>query len=359
MPEAGRRRLWMKLGLSGFSVLAMLALAELGLRLVMQEKVELQGLYCRDEAAGIALTPGFHGSMRTSEFEYQVAVNQLGMRDGPVGPKPPGGLRILMLGDSFVFGVGVELASSLPKALERRLSAEGRGPIQVLNAGVPGYSPFQELQTLRRLAPVVEPDLVVLVFFIGDDWYGNARRAPPEEARRGFVPWLERGSVLFRSFNRFVLARLKGRDHYDIHRRTPPQELRERMQGVLELLDEVRTTARSAGAPLLIALCPRFTQVYSDAWSKAALIYRLRDQEYSPLEPNRAFGERLAAAGFWYLDLLEPLRAEGRHRLLHFPVDGHMNPAGNDFAAEILAAVIEPWLDRHLSPRLAVGTGGS
>lgn len=344
--------------MAALSAVLGLALGEAAVRVLSGEKVELDGLYSRDEAAGIALTPGFQGSMRTSEFEYQVAVNDLGMRDGPVGPKPPGGGRILMLGDSFVFGVGVDLASSLPKALERRLSSAPREPVEVLNAGVPGYSPFQELHTLRRLAPVVEPDLVILIFFIGDDWYGNSRRAPPEEARRGFVPWLERESVLFRTFDRFVLARLKGRDHYEIHRLTPPAELGERMERVLELLDQVRSTARSAGAPLLIALCPRFTQVYPDAWSKAALVYRLSHEEYSPMQPNRAFGERLAAAGFWYLDLLEPLRAEGERRLLHFPVDGHLNPAGNDFAAELLAGVIEPWLDRHRAAPPPAGTGG-
>lgn len=345
MPSQKRRLWWAKLSLAAASVLLTLLAAEVALRLLSREKVELEGLYSRDEVAGVALTPGFRGSMRTAEFEYGVAVNELGMRDGPAVPKPAGVRRVLMLGDSFVFGVGVELEDSLPKALARRLAAAApEAPVEVLNAGVPGYSPFQELHALERLAPIIEPDLVVLVFFIGDDWYGNARRKAPEEARRGPVAWLERRSTLYRTFDRFLLARLKGRDHYEIHRRVPPPDFERRVGEVLELLDGVRTTAASRGAPLLVALCPRFTQVYPDAWGKAALVYRLSEEQYSPLEPNRSFGGRLAAAGFWHLDLLEPLRTEGGRRMLHFPVDGHLNAAGNEFVAGLLAAAIEPWL---------------
>jgi hypothetical protein len=329
-----------------------LVLAEVAFRVVSGEHVELQGMYTGDETIGVALTPGFRGSVRTAEFDHEVSINDLGMRDGPVGAKAPGAKRVLVIGDSFVFGVGVDLEDSLPKALERRLRAALPGlGVEVLNAGVPGYSPWQELQALRKLAPRVGPDVVVQVVFMGDDWYGNARRTPPDEARRGLGERLRVHSALFRFVDRFVLSRLKGGDHYEAHRLRPSPAFAERVDGVVRLLGETRAAAAEAGAELLVVLCPRFTQVYDEAWSKASLVYRLSADDYSPLEPNRSFAERLRGAGFPVVDLLEPLREEGRRRMLHFPIDGHWNRDGNDFVASIIATAVASRLDgRRAAP---------
>lgn len=342
------RSLLAKVGLLSASLVVALLLAEAAVRLLGREKVALHGLFADDPVVGVTLTPGFSGSMRTSEFEYRVAINDLGMRDGSVAAKPPGVSRVLVIGDSFVHGVGVDLEDSLPKALERRLAAAlGPGrPVEAYNGGVPGYSPFQELHLLRRLAPAVEPDLVVLVFFTGDDFTGNAPRVPPSRARRGLRTRLSIHSSLFRAFDRFVLARLKGRERYDLHRLEPTAEFAARRREVIDLLAEVRAAAANHGAPLLVVLCPRYTQVYDSAWAKAALVYRLGEDEYSPLEPNRGFGALLEAEGFWTVDLLEPLRREGGERRLHFPVDGHWNREGNEFVAGVLAAAIAPRLAR-------------
>lgn len=348
-----------KLLLAGCSTLVALLLAEAIYRLFSGEKVELHGMYSEEEAAGVGLTPGFEGSMRTSEFEYKVSINELGMRDYSVGTKDPVTRRVLVIGDSFVFGVGVELENSLPKALERQLNAlPGYPQVQVFNAGVPGYSPFQELHTLRRIAPVLEPDLVVLVFFVGDDWFGNAPRRPPEEVRRGFKGWLQVHSALFRSFDRLVLARLKARQQYDIHRRAPPGDFVVRMQHVLELLEAIRSAAKEVGAALLVVLNPRFTQIYDDAWGKAARFYRLSEEEYDPFEPNASFVELLRERHFRVVDLLGPLREEGAQRMLNFPLDGHWNPEGNEFVASVLVKTIRPWLEDSAAGT-PVGEGAS
>lgn len=337
----GKSSLLAKLALAGVSSLVALLLAEGLFRLVSREKVELHGMYAAAPVVGAGLAPGFEGAMRTREFAYRVSINRLGMRDGPVAPKPAGRQRVLVIGDSFVFGVGVELEASLPKTLARRLDARaGATRYEGLNAGVPGYSTFHAVHTLRRLAPQVAPDLVLLVFFVGDDWFGNVPRPAPGEARKSTVERLRQGSGLYRFVDRFVLGRLKGRERYQIHRRTPSAAFGERIDSVLTLLREARATAGEHGAPLLVALCPRYTQVYDDAWAKAALVYRLDEDEFDPLEPNRTFLERLRQEGFWAVDLLPTLRREARARLLHFPIDGHWNEAGIAVAADVLAETI-------------------
>ncbi|MER3445987.1 MAG: hypothetical protein C4291_03750 [Candidatus Dadabacteria bacterium] len=111
------------------------------------------------------------------EFNYIWANNSLGMRDRerPL-KKRPGSFRILFLGDSFVQGWGVPLEQTMTILLENSLNKPKREKtIEVLNAGVFGYGPFLEYLYLKELMPSVEPDLVIVGFFpgndVGDDYF--------------------------------------------------------------------------------------------------------------------------------------------------------------------------------------------
>jgi lysophospholipase L1-like esterase len=91
-----------------------------------------------------------------------VAVNALGMR-GPerAAAKPPGTARILLLGDSFAFGWGVEEGEAFGAWLERLLTARV-GPIEVWSAAVPGWSTDQHYLYLQTRGLALDPDLVLL-----------------------------------------------------------------------------------------------------------------------------------------------------------------------------------------------------
>lgn len=81
-------------------------------------------------------------------------------------PKPPGVLRILLLGDSQAFGWGLDMADTLGVQLAAGLG--GTGEVEVVNAGVPGYNAAQEAAWLRARGLAYEPDCVV-VLYIGND----------------------------------------------------------------------------------------------------------------------------------------------------------------------------------------------
>jgi hypothetical protein len=93
--------------------------------------------------------------------------NSDGIRGVDVPPKQPGERRILLLGDSFVWGDGLIESDTISQQLQRRLDVARPG-YRVINAGIPGYDTQDELRQLRRLAPVYEPDTVVLFFFTND-----------------------------------------------------------------------------------------------------------------------------------------------------------------------------------------------
>lgn len=104
-----------------------------------------------------------------------MTVNQLGMRGGgyPVSiEKTPGVLRLLILGDSFTFGVGVRDGDTFCREIERRLSGStvsGMGTAEVLNAGVQGYNTRDQVINLEnRWLAALDPDVVLIVFYVND-----------------------------------------------------------------------------------------------------------------------------------------------------------------------------------------------
>jgi len=126
--------------------------------------------YVADPALGVRLRPGatqrvsFGGNPVT-----QVRVNASGFRgaDWPA----PGGDEVLVIGDSQVFGLGVEEGESLAAGLEKELG----GGTRVLNAGVPTWGPVEYRRALDELLPERKPKTVVYVVNFVNDPFEAAR----------------------------------------------------------------------------------------------------------------------------------------------------------------------------------------
>jgi lysophospholipase L1-like esterase len=107
--------------------------------------------------------------LTTSVSGVPFVTNSLGLRDREyAGPKPASVVRLLMLGDSFTEGAGLALEQTVARRVERALDGLRCGAYEVVNAGVASYSPILELLQLRRLAPTLQPDVVVLNFDMTD-----------------------------------------------------------------------------------------------------------------------------------------------------------------------------------------------
>ncbi len=90
----------------------------------------------------------------------QVHTNHLGLR-GPERPlaKTAGVRRVVLMGDSVTFGIGVNDADALPVQLQAALT---QTDVEVWNAGVPGYAMADFLGQLPTQVLPLQPDLVVL-----------------------------------------------------------------------------------------------------------------------------------------------------------------------------------------------------
>lgn len=108
-------------------------------------------------------------STEVPALPHRVTTNSIGYRGEEIPvEKPEGELRILMTGDSFTFGAFVNNSETLPAQLEKKLRAKcGTNSIRVINAGLSGGTIIGQAEIIKR-GLILEPDLVVLVFYEND-----------------------------------------------------------------------------------------------------------------------------------------------------------------------------------------------
>ena len=123
------------------------------------------GGFCRwHPVLGWELVPDRRATFKGPSFSVTVRHSPQGLRDRvyPV-PRRPGTRRILVLGDSVVWGWGVEQHEIFTEVLERSLPRT-----EVIAAGVPGYGTTQELLLYERRLRRFRPDVVVLALLSND-----------------------------------------------------------------------------------------------------------------------------------------------------------------------------------------------
>ena len=95
-------------------------------------------------------------------------ISEQGTRDTEVAiPKPKGTFRVLVLGDSIAYGSFVPQSKTFANRLESLLR-EQYGAVEVVNAGVMGYTAYNELQYYLAKGRQFEADVVVVAFCMND-----------------------------------------------------------------------------------------------------------------------------------------------------------------------------------------------
>lgn len=156
-PEGGRRR-WPVLLLA---LIALLGMAEGVLRVF---GYGAPVLYVNDPVVGYYPAPNQTATRRGNRIQ----INGLGMRSTEVAKaKPAGTFRILMLGDSTLYGGAyVDQDAIYANRLDALLEAEGR-TVEVLNMGVNGWGPFHETAWVEQFG-TYDADLAIITLPYAD-----------------------------------------------------------------------------------------------------------------------------------------------------------------------------------------------
>jgi len=140
-----------------------LAVLDFGLRPFVVPKTTL---FVEDPELGWRMKPNAEGEWG----EVRVATNAHGFR-GPdlAHAKPPGVVRVLFLGDSVTFGYGIERTEDVfPFRAGREWASTLGVEVEIVDAAIGGYSPWQERILLEREGLRYAPDLLVVGFVLND-----------------------------------------------------------------------------------------------------------------------------------------------------------------------------------------------
>jgi hypothetical protein len=153
-----------------------------------------RNLWVYNPTKGWFHAPGAHGqSTLGGPDRGEITINSLGLRGPEVGPKQEGVRRVLVFGDSFVFGIGVDEPHLLTTQLAHMLGPSA----EVVNLGVSGYSTDQELILFQELGPPLEPDLVILVA-CDNDFDGNLEDLEYEHYYKPYFELSSQGALVLR-----------------------------------------------------------------------------------------------------------------------------------------------------------------
>jgi lysophospholipase L1-like esterase len=358
-----RDALLAKLALALGSTLIWLALVEGILRLCHWPAEDPVWAPCRETAFKFA--PNIRYRQMSAEYDVEFGTNRLGLRSDEVGPKR--GFRVLLLGDSFTCGYGVERAQTFADLLRKRLGVE------VINAGVGGFEIIHQVQYYHARGRQLRPDLVVLATYLGNDLTNNVlwQSTPDGGLRRcdGRRPLVEKGTPkLICLLKRLVpLRRLyhilcRPLEHGGVSRpetaylglcAVPPDDAARRNYAVSErLLRQLRDEVAAGGARLVVLSIPPRAAV-EDASPRAYAGAAPGAPACDLWRPARELDAICRRWDIPHATATDGLRAEWQRAKLplYFPRDGHLNAEGHRCVARIaypiLAAGISAQCSRH------------
>ena len=297
-----------------------------------------------DSLLGWAHEPGQEGTFETPQFRTLVRINEKGLRDRPHSyERQDDSERILVLGDSFAWGYGVEESERFSQLLEKSLNAD------VINAGVSGYSTDQELLWYRGEGIKYETDLVILVVAGNDVGDNDQELVSTIYYKPRFV--FEDGKLILKGYP-VPETSTQGKIIYSLSQRSAlAYFLTQRYFDVLSLYSKIKvnsdhatSSGSSINAPeepfkLTTTLIDEIRKLAESRKAKFMIVTTDRWWNSPSSETYQDFLNTLRAKGFLVLDVESMPGFDPEEMLI--PNDGHWNQAGHEFVAEKIKALIE------------------
>ncbi len=319
------------------------------------------------------LCPGFEGDFPKSEISGHIKINTKGLRDDERPYEKKGTIRLLGLGDSFVFGHGVEFKETFLAILEEKLNKVFTDSIEIIKAGVPGTGPQDYLNILEKEGLKYEPELVLVHIFVGNDIndirlaaavpQSDTDSANADTANKPNVQtpvaatkknknitstkdYLRRHLHLYS----FVVDRLKsipairhflqknniasgiiGAYVIDILKKDYSDEYKAKWEEAFNTLEKMKHLNEN----MVVCIIPSREQLYTQRLSKALELLGYRHEEIDIEHPNRLIKEFCKQKELLCIDLLPSFRESG-NQSLYFDIDPHFNKEGHKLASEII-----------------------
>lgn len=241
--------------IAGLIFLCLLFLAAEGIaRLLLRNPTQLERILAILEQDPVLVWKQ-RPNMNTVFEGALVRTNSMGLRAGGIYPqRQDNTLRIVCLGASPTFGWGVAEQDTYPAQLQQLIQAStsNQQNIEVINAGVIGYSSHQGLSLLKKNILKLSPDIITVAYGINDvDKYRFFRSTgepdkdlKPRDRFTILIENLLGRSYLVRSLqallSHFQVMPSKyfgttGTDNYTETLRVSPSEYRKNLEAIFQL----------------------------------------------------------------------------------------------------------------------------
>jgi hypothetical protein len=348
LAKINTRAILINLSLIIISTLFALFLSEIALLIIgfkpLYVSPERDRFWKYDSLLGWAHKPGQEGIFETPQFRTVVRINENGLRDRQHSYEPKNDVeRVLVLGDSFAWGYGVEESERFSQLLETSLGME------VINASVSGYSTDQELLWYRNEGIKYEPDLVILVIAGNDVGDNEQQLVSTIYYKPKFV--IEDGELVLTGYP-VPETSTQGKFIYSLSQRSALAFfLVQRYFDLLSLYGQTKVNSDQANSPrsdinaesepfkLTIALVDEIRNIAESRKAKFMIVTTNRWWNYQSEETYEDFITTLQGKGFLVLDVESMPGFDPE--VMVIPDDGHWNQSGHEFVAEKMKALIE------------------
>lgn len=254
--------------------------------------------------------------------------------DGWPGNATLGESEVVVFGDSFAFGYGVDTKKSFFSQPNRN--------IRIKAVGAPGYNMVQELLWMQRLSAQLRGKIVVWAIYYGNDLYENLRpnldhyRMPFVRTTNGTGSW----EIVTSHVSPAEWPSNSERDYYkNLAEICSPTFLAERAYSACEfLIGRGRDICNQAGAKLIVMTIPDITQISTRHMERLA---RLAPDpgSFDPDVPDRKIKEICGNFGVPFVGLKHYLDV-GDHK----ERDVHWNERGHKRVAEVLHGLYQEYV---------------
>lgn len=290
--------------------------------------------------------------------DYDFKLNSKGFKDiEHQQEKDKDTFRILGMGDSFAYGV-VPYQYNYYTLLEQKLNQNSK-KVEIINMGIPGTGPKDYLNLFVNEGLALKPDMLVLSFFVGNDFTDNQDQRPlyTYSYLATLVNYLIK--IPTKYTGNVIIAHKKYDDNkpsfteeaylnieYARTRiyRKESKRFNRYFTKVMSHILEIHEICKQKNIKLTIVIIPDEIQVNSSLRDKVIKTYNINTDNYDFAQPNKLLVEEFQKNNIDYIDLLNDFVTVGKKTNLYIPLDSHWNIAGNRLAAEII--------DKDLSKKL-------
>jgi lysophospholipase L1-like esterase len=318
-----------KLALAVCVPLLALSIVEVAMR-VYAHVISQERLILVDDVLGWRLAPNVRRLHQREAQPYSVIINSKGFRDAEHAyDKPPGVFRIVVVGDSIVFGAG---GVEPPQRFTEILQASTRS-VEVINMGVPAYGTDQEYLSLANEGLRYNPDLVIICAAANDFGESFSTINPWNGRPKGYFS-LNGDHLVFHppAYSIFYqLSRhsyLLGMAYHELSKISHAYD-KARWQPHL-VLDE---KARAATFRQLYLSAAELCQKHGTAF---LLVYFPDQGQIDKSTVQQVMDDLAATNGIRTLDLMETIGQANAKRPAYIPHDIHLNEYGHQIAAKAL-----------------------